>query len=140
MVSLEDNKLISLKDAAKISGYTADYIGQLIRAGKIPGKQVYANIQWMTTEEAVMDYKNKGQLKTGEGISDKFSNQKRKLFMQLNILGLFFKTFKSALPLLLIIIVGFILLCTYIIQLLTMTPDGKVPESAMPVSGQELKF
>ena len=47
---------ISLKEAAKISGYSSDYIGQLIRQGKLSGKQVYCNVAWVTTEEAVREY------------------------------------------------------------------------------------
>ncbi len=47
---------ISLKEAAEISGYAPDYVGQLIRAGKLPGKQVYSNVAWVTTEEAVRAY------------------------------------------------------------------------------------
>ena len=58
-----EKNLISLKEAAKISGYSSDYIGQLIRAGKIPGKQVYSNIAWMTTAEAVIEYKKSGKSK-----------------------------------------------------------------------------
>jgi hypothetical protein len=47
---------ISLREAAAMSGYTPDYVGQLIRSGKLPGKQVFANVAWMTTEEAVREY------------------------------------------------------------------------------------
>lgn len=47
---------ITLKEAAKISGYSADYIGQLIRKGKIHGRQVYTNIAWVTTEEDLRAY------------------------------------------------------------------------------------
>jgi len=49
-------KLISLREAAKISGYSPDYIGQLIRSGKLPGQQVFSNVAWMTTEEAILNY------------------------------------------------------------------------------------
>ncbi len=49
-------KYISLKEAAAMSGYTADYVGQLIRRGKLPGKQVFSNVAWMTTEEAIQEY------------------------------------------------------------------------------------
>ena len=49
-------KYISLKEAAKISGYSSDYVGQLIRAGKLEGKQVFSNVAWMTTEEAIRKY------------------------------------------------------------------------------------
>src|SRR3989338_9839948 len=55
----ENEKMITLKEAAKISGYAPDYIGQLIRKGKLPGKQVYCMVAWMTTEEAVRRYMQK---------------------------------------------------------------------------------
>ena len=49
-------KYISLKEAAAMSGYSSDYVGQLIRGGKLPGKQVFSNVAWMTTEEAIYEY------------------------------------------------------------------------------------
>lgn len=58
-MTTKEPKLISLKEAAEISGYAPDYIGQLIRKGKIPGKQVYCNVQWMTTREAILEYLKK---------------------------------------------------------------------------------
>src|SRR5205807_2557938 len=39
-----------------ITGYSADYVGQLIRGGKLEGKQVFSNVAWMTTEEALQKY------------------------------------------------------------------------------------
>ncbi len=53
---MSKEKHISLKEAAQISGYTPDYIGQLIRAGKLPGEQVFLNVAWVTTEAAVRQY------------------------------------------------------------------------------------
>ncbi len=47
---------ITLKEASERFGYAPDYIGQLIRKGKIEGKQVYANLAWMTTAEAIEGY------------------------------------------------------------------------------------
>ena len=47
-------KLISLKKAAKISGYSPDYLGSLIREGKIGGKRIGRD--WFTTEEALRVY------------------------------------------------------------------------------------
>lgn len=55
-------KYINLKEAAEISGYAPDYIGQLIRKGKLSGKQVYCNVAWVTTEEAVREYLAKHKL------------------------------------------------------------------------------
>ena len=52
----KEKKYISLKDAARISGYSSDYIGQLIRNGKLEGRQVFSNVAWMTTEEAIHTY------------------------------------------------------------------------------------
>jgi hypothetical protein len=47
---------ITLKEASERFGYAPDYIGQLIRKGKIEGKQVHANVAWMTTAEAMEEY------------------------------------------------------------------------------------
>ena len=58
---VREPEYISLKEAAQISGYTADYIGQLIRSGKLPGKQVFLNVAWMTTREALQEYANKSE-------------------------------------------------------------------------------
>lgn len=58
LIDLKEKKdgYISLKEAAEMSGYASDYIGQLIRKGKLPGKQVYSNVAWVTTEEALRTY------------------------------------------------------------------------------------
>lgn len=65
MESFEDateKGYITLKEAAQLSNYSSDYIGQLIRSGKLEGKQVYSNIAWVTTEEALYNYiENKGK-------------------------------------------------------------------------------
>lgn len=50
---------ITLREAAEISNYAPDYIGQLIRGGKIRGKQVYSNVAWVTTEEEIRSYMSK---------------------------------------------------------------------------------
>jgi hypothetical protein len=49
-------KYITLKEAALLSGYSSDYVGQLIREGKIAGKQVYYNIAWVTTRDEISRY------------------------------------------------------------------------------------
>ncbi len=60
---MSKEKFITLKEASKISGFAPDYVGQLIRMGKISGKQVYSTVAWVTTEEAVLEYLQK----KGEG-------------------------------------------------------------------------
>ncbi len=47
---------ITLREAADISGYAPDYIGQLIRGGKIEGEQVYSSVAWVTTEASLKTY------------------------------------------------------------------------------------
>lgn len=59
----ERSKFISLKEAAAIAEYSPDYIGQLIRSGKIEGHQIYTNVSWVTTEEAIRTYmRTKGKV------------------------------------------------------------------------------
>lgn len=60
------DKFITLKEAAKISGYSPDYLGQLIRKGKLPGKQIYLNVAWVTTEAAVREHMNKNAIPGNE--------------------------------------------------------------------------
>lgn len=89
----ETNKFITLKEAAEISGYAPDYIGQLIRKGKLPGKQVYCNVAWMTTEGSVRRYleANKGQKNNSEaksGWAKKFASLKAKIKPQIDMMRL----------------------------------------------------
>ena len=108
---LEEKNLINLKEAAQLSGYSADYVGQLIRSGKIPGKQVYCNIAWMTTAEAVLNYKNKAK-----NVEDnKINTRIRKIRLEYNVIKLFFTTFKSAFPILITLIISFIILSVFFI-------------------------
>jgi len=112
--------LITLKEASKISGYAPDYIGQLIRSGKIPGKQVFTNITWMTTAEAVLGYK------TGKenGLSDDSTSTTiterilRKIKLETDLLVLFFKTFKSIIPALIIVVISFFIFVLFFLSFL----------------------
>ena len=52
----EQEGFITLKQAAEIANYSPDYVGQLIRAGKIRGEQVYSNLAWVTTEAEIRAY------------------------------------------------------------------------------------
>jgi len=113
-----EKELISLKDAAKLSGYSPDYIGQLIRGGKIPGKQVYCNIQWMTTAKAVLEYKAKKAEKKGR-LKESLKVKYQKLLLEFNIIKLFFNTFKSSLPIIFIILISFIILSFYLFYIFT---------------------
>ncbi len=54
--------IISLNQAAKISGYTQDYLGYLIRTGEMKG--VKKGRVWFTTEEAVKDYLFKKKIRS----------------------------------------------------------------------------
>jgi hypothetical protein len=64
---MDGTEYITLKEASELSGYSPDYIGQLIRRGKISGKQVYANVAWVTTKDDLLDYlSTKGKTKKTE--------------------------------------------------------------------------
>ena len=78
MLYMAKQKHISLKEAAAISGYSPDYIGQLIRAGKLPGEQVFLNVAWVTTESAVRDYIESS--KKGSTTNTAFITWKNKVF------------------------------------------------------------
>jgi hypothetical protein len=71
---------ITLKEASERFGYAPDYIGQLIRKGKIEGKQVYANVAWMTTEEAMTEYVATLSAQAGEKRSGKADIPPRSFF------------------------------------------------------------
>ena len=46
--------LISLREAAEISGLSQPHLSLLIRQGKLWGKKIGRN--WVTTEQAIRDY------------------------------------------------------------------------------------
>jgi len=47
---------LSLEEAAKISGYTPDYVGFLIRTGKIKGKKILGKASWLISDEEFKKY------------------------------------------------------------------------------------
>ena len=53
-----DEKYISSKQAAKITGYSSDYVGQLCRLGKVRSKRIGRD--WMISERSILNYKNGG--------------------------------------------------------------------------------
>lgn len=109
----EEENWISLKEAAKISGYSSDYIGELIRKGKIPGKQVICRIAWMTTKEAILEYKEKQQKREKRKIGKKekffqiLGETKRKFFLQFEVLKIFWKVFGRLLIIFFVLILIF---------------------------------
>jgi len=90
---------ISLKEASKLSGYSPDYIGYLIRTGKITGRMVYTGVSWQTTREAILAYKNRQQKKKGKGnlkekISESLNSFKTRMGFELNLLKMFLRNSK----------------------------------------------
>jgi hypothetical protein len=121
-------KYISLKEAAKISGYAPDYIGYLIRKGKIPGKPVYWNVAWMTTAEAVLSYKNgagrkKEKITFRDKILEFFKETKEKFLWEAKVMKLFIKSFRYVLPIIIILILSFSILVFYILRQVTHAPQ-----------------
>lgn len=52
---IEDKKYISSKQAAKLTGYAKDYIGQLCREGRVPARLVGRS--WYVLETAIQDHR-----------------------------------------------------------------------------------
>ena len=55
-MNAEKEKLISLNEASKIAPYSANYLGLLIRKGRLKGYK--SGSKWCTTESAVKNYLN----------------------------------------------------------------------------------
>jgi len=116
-----DNEYISLKEASRISGYSPDYIGYLIRTGKIPGRMVYTGVSWQTTREAILAYKNRQQRKKGkttfkEKVSESLSSLKRRVSFELNLLKMFLKEFKTLLIFLFLLFFLFTLISAWFLS------------------------
>lgn len=54
-ILIEEKKYISSKQAAKITGYAKDYIGQLCREGRVPARLVGRS--WYVLETALQDHR-----------------------------------------------------------------------------------
>jgi hypothetical protein len=52
----EKEKLISLSEASKLAPYSANYLGLLIRKGRLKGEK--SGTKWCTTKSAVKNYLN----------------------------------------------------------------------------------
>ena len=55
-MSFDGKEFISASNAAKLTGYHQDYVGQLARSGKIASKQL--GNRWFVDREALIDHKN----------------------------------------------------------------------------------
>ena len=70
---------IDLKKAARISGYSSDYIGWLIRKKKIKGKKVFTNISWQIPLKEIVEYcrENKSlEIQTPRSLAKKYLSLK----------------------------------------------------------------
>lgn len=54
-ILIEEKKYVSSKQAAKITGYAKDYIGQLCREGRVPARLVGRG--WYVLESAIQDHR-----------------------------------------------------------------------------------
>lgn len=116
---------ITLKEAGERFGYSADYIGQLIRKGKLEGKQVYANVAWMTTPEAMEEYLAK------EGRVGKSEKEKPPFSFDRFITSLFEKDGSRALSIVLYAIIGILSVILLIIfYFLSVATDRVLQERA----------
>ena len=54
-----NGKWLTVREAAKLSGYNADHLRELIREGKIKARKF--SIVWMVDRESLLTYKAKAQ-------------------------------------------------------------------------------
>lgn len=54
-----DGDWLTVKEAAKLSGYNADHLRELIREGKIKARKF--SIVWMVDRKSLLAYKEKAQ-------------------------------------------------------------------------------
>ncbi len=139
-------KYISLKEASKISGYSADYIGYLIRTGKIEGRPVFTNIAWQTTPEAILAYKNKEHHRGRRKLTPKclykntvswFSTLKTTIFREIKLIFLFFKYFKKFLIVFSLLVILFVIVGIFLFQ---KTYNQSTLPSQRKVSSQTLTY
>lgn len=71
--SADDVARVPARRAAEISGYSADYIGQLCRAGKLDAKMI--GYTWYVTEKSVFDHIRKIEQEQREAEFRKLSRQ-----------------------------------------------------------------
>lgn len=82
----QEKGYITLKEAAALANYSPDYVGQLIRAGKIKGEQVYSNVAWVTTEDEVIAYlKDKNRSVSSEVVTPFLAQQYLKYLLYILI-------------------------------------------------------
>ena len=111
----QDEKSMSLKEASKISGYAPDYIGQLIRNGKLSGKQIYSGVAWVTTERAVLEYmREKDSERKSSSSWSTVREPLRRLSLQVRYEMQFAKVFKTVLYIAVMLSVGLSLVLFYI--------------------------
>ncbi len=111
----QEKGYITLKEAAQLSGYSPDYIGQLIRQGKISGKQIYFNVAWVTTEDEIYRYlqekknKRKGKFSYWKLIREFYNRSQYRMRAAISSVSPFV-LFKSFVYSLLLIVAAFSLL------------------------------
>src|ERR1035437_3275471 len=69
-ILIEGKKYVSSKQAAKMTGYAKDYVGQLCREGRVPARLV--GRAWYVLESAIADHRfgNQVELKGKESIEE----------------------------------------------------------------------
>ncbi len=66
-IIIEEKKYVSSKQAAKITGYAKDYVGQLCREGRVPSRLVGRS--WYVLESAIKDHRFGSPAETRAGES-----------------------------------------------------------------------
>jgi hypothetical protein len=89
---LQDNNYISAKRASELFDYSADYVGQLCRAGKLESKMIGRS--WFVTERSIIEHKLTAQrmgISSGTPVANSSSSIVKTTFVTaLCLVSLFF--------------------------------------------------
>lgn len=66
-ILIEEKKYVSSKQAAKLTGYAKDYVGQLCREGRVPARLVGRS--WYVLESAIQDHRFGNQEATSDAVT-----------------------------------------------------------------------
>lgn len=127
---MQTKKLLTLKEASRISGYSSDYLGQLIRSGKIRGEKVFCQVTWKIDLNDLENYKNSNSGNNASVDAKKEANNEIKkinsriraffnrIKSELLFLKLLLKNIKTILPLITVFLFCFVFISFFILDLI----------------------
>jgi hypothetical protein len=127
---MQPKKLLTLKEASSVTGYSSDYLGQLIRSGKLKGEKVFCQVTWKIDIAELESYKKNNNGVSGITESKKprqseivklnlrFSAYLNRAKSELLFFRLLLRNIKTILPLITVFLFCFILFSFFALDLI----------------------